>query len=57
LQQTMSVSRGKQERSKTRTLTRAAEANYRVLGVTPVDVPLLTFTTAITKLTTPVNAW
>jgi hypothetical protein len=35
LQQTVFVSRGKQECNKIRTLTRVMTANYRVLGVTP----------------------
>ena len=33
----MSVSRGNQELNKTQTLRRAMTANYRVLGVTPLD--------------------
>ena len=35
----MSVSRGNQELNKTQTLRRVTAANYRVLGVTPLDVP------------------
>ena len=35
----MSVSRGNQELNKTQTLRRATAAIYRVLGVTPLDVP------------------
>ena len=35
----MSVSRGNQKLNKTQTLRRATAAIYRVLGVTPLDVP------------------
>ena len=36
---TMSVLRGNHELNKTQTLRRATTAIYRVLGVTPLDVP------------------
>ena len=35
----MYVSRGNQELNKTQTLRRATAAIYRVLGITPLDVP------------------